>query len=1147
MNSFVHLHVHSDYSLLNGAIKPKSLVKRAAELEMPALALTDSGNLFGAVEFFQAGQRAGLRPILGQEVYVSRGSRHDKSPKNRQTDQVVLLAKDQTGFRNLLKLSTAGFLEGFYYRPRIDYELLEEHAEGLIALSGGMNGAVARELLEGRPRQAMEMAGRYREILGGRFWVEIQDHGIPHQRALIPQLVDTAKRAEVGVVATNDVHYLRSEDAEAQEILVLIREQRSVNDSGRYKSHTKERHFRTAEEMQERFSALPESLEATLRIAEEIDLTLDFDTLLVPDFPLPEGFATPEAYLEHLTREGLAERYDELDAVLQERLEYELRIILQMGYAGYFLIVWDFICYARDHGIAVGPGRGSAAGSLIAYCLGITDIDPIRFSLLFERFLNPERVSMPDIDVDFDYRRRGEVIEYVRRKYGEDSVSQIITFGTMAARGVLRDVGRALSVDLGDVDRIAKLVPAELGITLEKALEQEPELREIQKGNPQHGRLLEVAQTLEGLARHASTHAAGVLITPGRLDDVVPLFRSSKGEVSTQWDMNSCESAGLLKMDFLGLRTLTVIEDALSLIEEETGSRPDLASVPLDDPVTFDLLRAATTVAVFQLESSGMRDLLRKLAPQGFDDIVAVNALYRPGPMGSGMVTNFIERRHGREKITYEHPLLEPILDSTYGMMVYQEQVMQIASAMGGFSLGDADLLRRAMGKKKAEEMAAQEKRFVEGATKQKIPEGTARKVFEQMAFFAGYGFNKSHSAAYAMVSFHTAYLKAHHPAQFMAATLSSEMDTTDRIMVLIEECRRMGIEVLPPDINASRPAFSVQDGAIRFGLAAVKNVGRAAIEATVQEREENGPFTSLFDICRRVRHDALNRRVVESLAAAGALDSLDPSRSRQFDAVQGALDTGARYQHDVDMGQTSLFGDAAEVGYLEPELPQTREWDRSTRLKQEKEVLGFYLTEHPLDDYRDEISAVATGDTGQLKALSGGEVKLLGVVSAVTRKVDKKGRTMGFAQVEDYAGTLEVVVFASVFEEAKEVLEEDKVVLVEGRLDRRDPDSDPKIIAEKVYDFEANRDRLAHTLYLRLPLPGMEESKLDSIGSILERYPGRGEVVLVLDTDTGRRVRLRAGKYRVGVDRDLLVELRSMLGEDAVRLGESVNGRNGR
>ncbi len=1145
---FVHLHVHSDYSLLDGAAKVSRLVGRAAELGMPAIALTDSGNLFGAVEFYLAARRAGVKPILGMEIFLTRGSRHDKTPRNaRGLDHLVLLARDRTGFRNLMKISTAGYLEGFYYRPRVDYEFLEEHAEGLIALSSGMSGALARELLEGRPRQAMELGGRYREIFGERFYVEIQDHGIAHQRPLIPQLKDVAGKIGSPLVATNDVHYLSPQDAEAQEILILIQQQRTVGDQNRFRAGTDQRYLKSAGEMEALFGRIPGSLTATREIAESIELKLEFDKLLLPDFPLPEGFASPDEYLVHLSREGLGTRYRETTPSLAERLDFELGIIRRMGYAGYFLIVRDFIHHARETGIAVGPGRGSAAGSLVAYCLGITDIDPIRFGLLFERFLNPERVSMPDIDVDFDYRRRGEVIEYVKGKYGEDSVTQIITFGTMAARGVIRDVGRALGIEFADVDRIAKLVPAELGITLDRALEQVPELREMAGSDEAHARLIRVARTLEGMSRHASTHAAGVLIAPGRLDEMVPLFKSGKGEISTQWDMKSVEKAGLLKMDFLGLRTLTVIEDALDLITERTGARPDLAGLALDDERTFDLLRRAQTVAVFQLESSGMRDLLRRLAPETFEDIVAVNALYRPGPMGSGMVQNFIDRKHGREPIVYEHDILEPILKSTYGMMVYQEQVMQIASAMAGFTLGEADLLRRAMGKKKKEEMDAQEKKFVSGAVERGTAGTVARKVFELMAHFAGYGFNKSHSAAYAMVSYQTAYLKAHYPAEFMAATLTSEMDSTDRVVVLVEECRRLGMPVLPPDLNSSRAPFHVSPEGIRFGLGAVKNVGVHTIEEIVKERERRGPFTSIFDLARRVAHEVMNRRVLESLAAAGAMDGLGASRASMFHAVPAALEAGARHQHDEAMGQTSLFG-GGEGGGAAPTLAEVEDWDRNTRLRREKEVLGFYLSEHPLDAYRDEISAVASGDSARIKEMGTGvEVGLLGVVTAVVRKLDKKGRTMGFLVVEDYAGTLECVLFNDVFEKVKDFLEPDRVVLVRGRLDRRDPEGDPKIVTNEVYDFEASRGDLEHTLYLRVPLDGLDESRLAGLGSILERYPGRGEVVLFMETTTGRRVRMKLGRFRVGVEQDLLLELRGMLGDAAVRLGEAVSGRNGR
>ena len=1145
---FVHLHVHSDYSLLTGAAKIKNLVARAAELEMPALALTDNGNLFGAVEFYDAAVAAGIRPIVGMEAYLTRGSRHDKNTRTRELDHLVLLAADGAGFRNLIKVATAGYLEGFYYRPRVDYEFLEDHAAGLIAISVGMKGAIAKEMLSGQARSALELAGRYKEIFEGRFYVGLEDHDIPHQRSLLPGLVDTARRAGTPVVATNDVYYLDESDAAAQEILVNIRQQNTVADANRFRAETTQRYFKSPEEMQRLFGGIPESLRATAAIADRIEFSMSFGNLLLPDFPLPGDFDTPQRYLEHLAAEGLHGRYGGGDETLAERLAYELGIIEQMGYAGYFLIVRDFIQYSRDQGIAVGPGRGSAAGSLVAYCLGITDIDPVRFGLLFERFLNPERVSMPDIDIDFDYRRRAEVIEYVKRKYGADSVTQIITFGTMAARGVIRDVGRVLAMEYGDVDHTAKLVPAELGITLERAVEQVPELNEMSRSDGVHGTLLQTARVLEGLARHASTHAAGVLIAPGRLDDVVPLFKSGKGEISTQWDMKSSERVGLLKMDFLGLRTLTVIGDALDLIEERTGTRPDLDAVPLDDPGTFELLRSARTVAVFQLESAGMRDLLRKLAPEAFEDIVAVNALYRPGPMGSGMVNDFIDGKHGTKPIRYEHESLKPILEPTYGMMVYQEQVMQIASSMAGFSLGDADLLRRAMGKKKQSEMEAQRVRFVEGATARGYARGTAEKVFEQMAYFAGYGFNKSHSAAYALISYHTAYLKAHHPAEFMAATLTSEMDSTDRVMVLVEECRKMGIEVQKPCINRSRRMFTVTGEGIRFGLGAVKNVGAGVIDELVAERAENGPYAGVFDLCRRVNAQALNRRVVESLAAAGALDVVHESRARAFAAAPLALEAGSRSQRDAERGQTSLFAMEDGGTLKDPPLPDVARWGRRERLRHEKEVLGFYLSDHPLSSYRDEVEAVATGDIAHLKgAGDGAEVRLLAVIGGVLRKMDKKGRPMAFVTVEDFSGTMECVLFSKVYEASQAVLEEDRVVLLKGRLDRREADSDPKLMTEEVLDFESNRANLAHTLYLKMPVRGLEASRMEDLRGLLERFPGSGDVVLHLELETGRRVRVKLGSHRVGVHPDLLSGLRSLLGEDAVRLGEAANGRNGR
>ena len=1137
MSNFVHLHVHSDYSLLRGAAKIKALVRRAAELEMKAMALTDSGNMFGAVEFVSAASQAGLQPILGMETYITRGSLLDKSPRNRSVDGLLLYAKNEVGFRNLIKISTKGFLEGFYYRPRVDYEFLEDHAEGLIAVTAGVRGAPARELLEGRAPQALALAGRIKEIFDGEFWIGLENHGLPGQRAVLPQLTDLAKRAGVQPVALNDVAYLKAEDAEAHEILMLIREQKSLADANRYRRETDQRFLKSAAEMEELFGALPEALHSTEEIAERVQFNMEFGNLLLPAFPLPEGFASPEDYLEHLAGQGLEARYSTIDEELQARFRFELDIILQMGYAGYFLIVRDFIKQARDIDISVGPGRGSAAGSLIAYCLGITDIDPIRFGLLFERFLNPERVSMPDIDIDFDYRRRGEVIEYVKHKYGEDSVTQIITFGTMAARGVLRDVGRVLGLSYGEVDQTAKLVPPELGITLDKAIEMVPELQEMAKDKGQYGKLLTNARKLEGLSRHASTHAAGVLIAPGRLDDVVPLFRSGKGEVSTQWDMKASEQVGLLKMDFLGLRTLTVIEDCLKLIEERTGSKPDLSKIPLEDEQTFDLLKEASTVGVFQLESAGMRDLLRRLAPESFEDIIAVNALYRPGPMGSGMVTDFIDCKRGDKAIRYEHECLEPILKPTYGMMVYQEQVMQIASVMAGFSLGDADLLRRAMGKKKPEEMAAQRERFLKGAQERGHRSDIAARVFEQMEYFAGYGFNKSHSAAYALISYHTAYLKANFPADFLAASMTSEMDSTARVMILVEECRRLGIPVQGPDVNSSHTVFTVTgDQQIRFGMGAIKNVGTAVIDELVKERV-NGPYLSIFDLCRRVGHQILNKRVLESLVAAGAMDSIHSVRASAYGAVAGALESGSRHQVDADRGQTSLF-DSGDIP-LDPELPGVEEWERSERLRFEKEVLGFYLSDHPLSAYRDEIAALATGSSEVLRGINDGvDVSFLGVISGVLKKIDKKGRTMGFVQVEDFSGSLECVLFARIYEEAAPLLDEDRIALFRGRLDRREEDSDPKLIVDEVTDLESNRSNLEHRLLIQLPLQGFDENSMEELKTLLSQYPGRGNVVLHLELETGRHVEVKVGSHKVSVDPQFMAALRARYGADAVRLG---------
>ncbi|MBI1796756.1 MAG: DNA polymerase III subunit alpha, partial [Candidatus Eisenbacteria bacterium] len=816
---FVHLHNHSDYSLLDGASPIAGMVERAAKLKMPALALTDHGSLFGAVEFYQEARKAGVKPILGMEAYVTRGRRQDRTRDS--AHHLVLLARDAAGFRNLMKLSSLAFLEGFYYKPRVDHELLAANAAGLLALSACPKGEIATDLIDGDEEGAARTAELYRDIFGAdHFFLEIQNHGLEIEDQIRAKVTALSRRTGIPLVATNDCHYLRHEDADAHDVLICIQTGKSVDDPRRLKYETDQLYFRSADEMRACFPDHAEALRNTLAIAERCNLQLDFGKPLLPAFPLPPGIESPEAYLRSITASALMQRYPSPTEAVRTRMEYELDVICRMGFASYFLIVRDFIDFARKHGIGVGPGRGSVAGSLVAYALKITDIDPLRHGLIFERFLNPERVSMPDIDIDFDDLRRGEVIEYVKRKYGEGNVTQIITFGTMGAKGVMRDVGRALGLPFTEVDRIARMVPEGLGMTLERALELAPDLKKLPERGPQHARMLKSARVLEGLARHASTHAAGVLITPGPLTDYVPLYRQKDETVTTQWDMKAVEKAGLLKMDFLGLRTLSVLAEAVRLIERHAGRTVDLARLPLDDAAAYRVFQEAETVGIFQFESGGMRDYLKRLKPTVFEDLVAMNALYRPGPMEN--IPYFIDCKQGKQVARYEHPDLEPILTDSYGVFVYQEHVMQAANVLAGFSMAQADELRRAMGKKRPEEMEAKRKEFIEGCRARKISPAKAEKIFATMEKFAGYGFNRSHSAAYALLAYQCAWLKANHPGEFMAATLTSELSDSARIVTLIEECRRLGLAILPPDVNRSEWRFTIEDGAIRFGLGAV-------------------------------------------------------------------------------------------------------------------------------------------------------------------------------------------------------------------------------------------------------------------------------------------------------------------------------------
>lgn len=1067
-NQFVHLHLHSEYSLLDGATRISQVARQAKENGMDALAITDHGCMFGVVDFYKACQKEGVKPILGCEVYVAPRRRTDRVPKlDDQPNHLVLLAENQEGYKNLLKLVSLGYTEGFYYKPRVDKELLKCYSKGLIALSGCLAGEIADKILGHQLDKARQAASDYIEIFGrNNFFLELQDHGYQEQRLVNRELLKIAQELQIPLVATNDVHYLKREHADIQDVLLCIQTGKSVNTPGRMKFESQEMYLKSPHEMNLLFAEIPEALSNTVKIAKRCQVDLTFGQYHLPYFKVPEG-SSPAQYLREKCLAGVINRYGHCSGQVQERLEYELSVIGQMGYDEYFLIVWDFIHYAREKGIAVGPGRGSAAGSIVSYALGITNIDPLKYSLLFERFLNPERISMPDIDIDFDYERRGEVIEYIVQKYGTDRVAQIITFGTMAARAAIRDVGRALDIPYGEVDRVAKLVPMELNITIAKALANSPDLRAAYDQDPEVKRLVDTAAELEGMPRHASTHAAGLVISKDPLVEYLPLNKTSDGLVTTQFPMTTVEELGLLKMDLLGLRNLTVIAEAVELIEQIQGIKLDINAIPLGDQVTFDMLTRGEGIGVFQLESSGMRNILKELKPNAFEDIVALVALYRPGPLGSGMVEDFIQRKHGQTKVDYFHRDLEPILKETYGVILYQEQVMLIARVMAGYSLGQADSLRKAMGKKIAKIMAMHRDWFINGSTVDEkgkpllypIPGAVARgydrqlaeKMFDLMEYFAGYGFNKSHSAAYALVSYQTAYLKANYPVQYMAALLTSVRDNTDKVVLYIEECRRMGIQVLPPDINLSKENFTVANGAIRFGLAAVKNVGWGVVQEIIKVRQKEGPFTSFFDLCGRLDTRLANRRILESLIKAGAMDAFG-YRSQLIAGLEMGVEHAARSQRDRDRGQVSLFDlmpeSSAQV--LAMELPLVPKLTAREQLEMEKEALGLYISGHPLAEYSWLLDHLEVQRVVQLGELPDGQPLLLaGVISTMKRITSRKGAPMAFITLEDLTGSCEVVVFPEVYRRHLSILDLREPLLLRGRVSNNGEEA--KILLEEL------------------------------------------------------------------------------------------------
>jgi DNA polymerase-3 subunit alpha len=1037
---FVHLHVHSEYSLLDGAARIEPMVRLAREQGSPAIAITDHGAMYGAVPFYKAARAAGVKPIIGCEVYVAQRTRRDRMPKvDDDPYHLVLLATGPEGYRNLVKLVSAASLEGFYYKPRVDRELLAAHSRGLIALSGCLGGEIARHILAGRPGEALNTAAFYRDVFGrDSFFVEIQNHHLEDERRVNPELVRLARELDLGLVATNDPHYLHRGDARAHDVLLCIQTAAALGDSGRMRFPNDEFYLKSPEEMTALFRDLPEALDNTVAIAERCSFRFELGQIHLPHYEIPTG-ESPDAYLERLCRDGLVRRYGENpspEAVA--RLDRELAMIREMGYSGYFLIVWDFIDFARGRQIPVGPGRGSGAGCLAAYCLNITDIDPIQYGLLFDRFLNPERIDRPDIDTDLCERRRDEVIRYVIDKYGEDRVAQIVAFSTIAARGAIRDVGRALGMAYGEVDRIARMVPFQVGITLEKALAHNADLRAARDGSPAVQDLLDLARSVEGLPRHPSVHAAGVVIARDPLTDLVPLMRGKDDAVVTQYGMKALQDLGLIKMDFLGLRTLTVIDQTVKIVRRTRGVELEPVRFPRDDRRVLRMLAAGDTTGVFQLESGGMTDLVRRLRPDRFEDLVAVLALFRPGPLGSGMVDDFVERRHGR-KFEYIHPALESILKDTYGVMVYQEQVMRVANVMAGFSLGAADLLRRAISKKEPEVIAAQRTAFIDGARNRGVEPATAEKVFQLIEHFAGYGFNKSHTAPYALLAWETAYLKAYYPLEYMAALLTSEMGSAAKVAAYIEDCRRLGVEVLPPDVNESLAGFTVVGDKLRFGLAAVKNVGLAAIETIIANRGEHGPFRSLQDLCERMESRVLNKRVAESLIKAGALDSLGAARSRMLAVLDQVLEAAGGSQRQRQSGQISFFdlGDSAgEFHKAEVLLPDISEYPIEAILAYEKESLGLYLSGHPLGQFQAAIRKHATCSISQLAGMDEkAPVTIGGTVTGGRPIATKRGEPMMFLNVEDLTASVEVVVFPRVYQKCRRWLENDNVVIVRGHV----------------------------------------------------------------------------------------------------------------
>jgi len=1152
---FVHLHLHTDYSLLDGAIKIGPLAKRAAQLEMPAVAMTDHGNLHGALSFYHKMRDAGVKPIIGMEGYIARGSRHDKGggsplgPGERATNHIVLLAKNLTGYHNLARLSSFAYTEGFWRKPRFDRELLAQYSEGLIGLSACISGVPQTLLLQDKFDEAAKAALEFEEIFGkGNYFLELMDHGLAQQVRILKPMAELSKKTGIPAVVSNDSHYLDAGDVKAHDCLLCISTGKTLNDPGRLSYGSPKYYFRSAEEMWADFGEQPEWLHNTMHIAEMCNLEFPKSIDQVPLYPVPDDH-TIESYFEKVARAGFDDRYQEIWQHLEasgslrhslskyeERLSHEIATIKRMGFPGYFLIVWDFIRYAKDKGIPVGPGRGSAAGSLVAYCMKITDVDPMQYDLLFERFLNPERVSMPDIDVDFCVRGRSDVISYVSDLYGRQNVAQIITFGTMASRAAIKDVGRALEMPYGDVEKVAKMIPPPIrgrNVSIEDAIKMNPDLKQLVDNDAKVSELIDIARKLEGSSRHTSVHAAGVVISPKPIHELVPVCVNANNELTTQFVMSDLEKTGMLKMDFLALTTLTIIEDCLKFIQKDTGKYIDLSKIPLTDASALKLFEDGLLNAVFQFESSGMVEICRKLKPESLEDLSALNALYRPGPLDGGMVDDYIERRHGRRKVTYIVPQMKEILENTYGILVYQEQIMQLAQKLAGYSLGEADLMRRAMGKKKKEEMAKHEAKFVGGAVERGIAKEKAEKIFSLMAQFADYGFNRSHSFAYAYLAYQTAYLKANYPTHFYAAVLTSEGDNTEKVARYIAEMKSRGFALLPPDINSSNQGFTPVGDAVRFGLAAIKGVGEAAVQAILRAREEGGAFKSLFDLAERVDTRAVNKRVFEAMIKSGGMDGVlnedGNKRAAMMAILDKALEQGAKVQRDRASGQIGFF-EMLPMEQVEPDLPKIKPWSKKEQLGYEKETLGFYASGHPLEDYSESLQGLANVDGGNIGERPHGEqVAMGGLVIDLAIRTTKKGDRFALFRLEDQFASVKIVCWPEQFNKYKAYLEDNKALLIKGRLEIAD-DGAATIITQEVQPLEGARALAAQGMTIRLSEMTCTGERIRSLNALFNQYVGHSPVLIELNTSNKQNIKIRPNQFlRVKITPDLESEIKAI------------------